>query len=106
MPGVDSTQEVHGYRLGKFEFQLGSTTNLNNDVPLFRLADIMMIKAECLLRTNKADEAAAIVTAVRARSFTGNPAKATVTGAELLAGSRYDYGRRDHLVTTHEGGAD
>ena len=106
MPGVDSTQEIHGYRLGKFEFQLGSTTNLSNDVPLFRLADIMMMKAECLLRTNKPDEAAVIVTAVRARSFASNPAKATVTGAQLQAGSVYDYGRRDHLVTTHEGGSD
>lgn len=106
IPGVDSSQEVHGLRLGKFEFALGSTTNLSNDVPLFRLSDIMMMKAECLLRTGKADEAAAIVTAVRARSFAGNPAKAAVTGVQLQAGSSYDYGRRDHLVTTHEGGAD
>jgi hypothetical protein len=65
-----------------------------------------MMKAESLLRTNKADDAAAIVTTVRARSFPGNPAKAIVTGAQLQEGSRYDYGRRDHLVTTREGGAD
>ncbi|MEP7144347.1 MAG: RagB/SusD family nutrient uptake outer membrane protein [Ferruginibacter sp.] len=106
IPGVDSSQEVHGYRLGKFEFALGSTTNLSNDVPLFRLSDIIMMKAESLLRTNKADDAAVLVTAVRARSFVDNPAKAPVTGAQLQAGSSYDYGRRDHLVTTHEGGAD
>jgi hypothetical protein len=106
IPGVDSTEEVHGYRLGKFEFKLGATNDLSNDVPLFRLTDVMMMKAECLLRTNKADEAAAIVTAVRARSFPTNAGKATVTGAQLQAGSSYDYGRRDYKVTTHEGGAD
>ena len=106
IPGVDSSEEVHGFRLGKFEFKVGATDNLNNDAPLFRLADVMMMKAECLLRTGKAEKAAAIVTAVRARSFPANPAKATVTGTQLQAGSAYDYGRRDHLATTHEGGAD
>lgn len=106
MPGVDSSEEIHGYRLGKFEFKVGSLDNLSNDAPLFRLADVMMMKAECLLRTGKAEDAATIVSAVRARSFPDNPAKAKVTGAQLQAGSSYDYGRRDHLVTTHEGGAD
>ena len=106
IPGVDSTEEVHGYRLGKFEFKLGSTTDLSNDVPLFRLTDIMMIKAECLLRTNRANDAATIVTAIRQRSFINNIAKATVTGAQLQAGSVYDYGRRDYKATTREGGID
>lgn len=106
MPGVDSSEEVHGFRLGKFEYKLGSTTNLSNDAPLFRLTDVMMMKAECLLRTGNAAAAATIVSTVRARSFPTNPAKATVTAAQLQAGSAYDYGRRDHLVTTKEGGAD
>ena len=106
IPGVDSTQEVHGYRLGKFEFKLGSTTNLSNDCPLFRLTDVMMMKAESLLRTNKAADAATIVSSVRARSFPTNLAKATVTATQLQAGSKYDYGRRDYKGTTNEGGAD
>ncbi len=106
IPGVDSSQEVHGFHLGKYEVKLGALTNLSNDCPLFRLTDIMMMKAECLLRTNKADEAATIVTAIRARSFPGNSTKATVTGTQLQAGSVYDYGRRDYKVQTHEGGAD
>jgi hypothetical protein len=106
IPGVDSTQEVHGFRLGKYEFKLGATTNLSNDCPLFRLTDVMMMKAESLLRTNKAGEAAVIVTAIRARSFPANVAKATVTGTQLQAGSTYDYGRRDYKGTTREGGAE
>jgi hypothetical protein len=106
IPGVDSSQEVHGFHLGKYEVKLGALTSLSNDCPLFRLTDIMMMKAECLLRINKADEAATIVTAIRARSFPGNSAKATVTGTQLQVGSVYDYGRRDYKVQTHEGGAD
>ncbi len=106
IPGVDSTQEIHGFHLGKYEVKLGALINLSNDCPLFRLTDIMMMKAECLLRTNKADAAATIVTAIRARSFPTNIAKAMVTGIQLQGGSTYDYGRRDYKVQTFEGGAD
>ncbi len=104
IPGVDSSQEIHGFHLGKYEVKLGALTNLSNDCPFFRLTDVLMMKAECLLRTGKASDAAAIVTSVRMRSFPGNAAKATVTGAQLQQGSVYDYGRRDYKVTTHQGG--
>ena len=56
------------------------------------------MKAECLLRLGQADEAAKVVTEVRARNFKGDFAiggtkdKATVTGADLQKGSCYDYG--------------
>lgn len=106
VPGVDSTQEVHGYRFGKFEIAKGSSNILNNDFPVFRYADVLMMKAECLLRTNKADEAATIITEVRARAFKDNPDKAAVTGAELQEGSVYDYGLRDYTQSTYEGGSD
>jgi len=105
VPNIDTSEEIHGYRFGKFEIAKGSNNILSNDFPLFRYADILMMKAECLLRTNKADEAAQIVTQIRQRAFLANPAKAVVTGAQLLAGSVYDYGRRDTYQTTHEGGA-
>jgi hypothetical protein len=106
LPGIDKSDEIHGFRLGKFEFKMEANVQLSNDWPLFRYADIKMMKAECLLRTGKSDEAATLVTEVRAREFKANPAKATVTGAQLLGGSVYDYGLRNHLTTTHEGGAD
>jgi len=106
VPGIDYSEEVDGFRLGKFEIAMGSAVQLDNDFPLFRYADILMMKAECLLRTGNADEAAAIVTEVRQRDFKSNPAKATVTGADLLKGSMYDYGLRNHLDSTEEGGAD
>lgn len=106
LPGVDKSEEVDGFRLGKFEIAMGATNRLSNDWPLFRYADILMMKAECLLRTGDANGAATIVTQVRQRAFTANPGKATVTGAQLLGGSTYDYGLRNHLATTNEGGAD
>ncbi len=106
VPGVDSTQEIHGFRLGKFEIAMASTNRLSNDFPLFRYADILMMKAECLLRQGDANGAATIVTQVRQRAFTANPAKATVTGADLVKGSSYDYGLRNHFTSTTEGGTD
>lgn len=105
LPGVDLSEEIHGYRFEKFEIAMGSSNILNNDFPLFRYADIYMMKAECLLRTGHADEAAVLVTQVRKRAFPTNPEKATVTGSDLLKGSSYDYGLRNHLATTTEGGS-
>ncbi|MEO6894574.1 MAG: RagB/SusD family nutrient uptake outer membrane protein [Ginsengibacter sp.] len=106
LPGVDQSEEVDGYRLGKFEIAMGATNRLSNDWPLFRYADVLMMKAECLLRTGNADGAAALVSQVRERDFKSDPSKAVVTGAQLLKGSSYDYGLRNHLTTTDEGGAD
>lgn len=106
LPGVDASEEIHGYRLGKFEIAMGASNILNNDYPLFRYADVLMMKAESLLRTGAAGAAAEIVSQVRARSFKSAPDKAPVTGAELMQGSTYDYGLRNHLETTREGGAD
>jgi len=106
LPGVDQSEEVHGFRLGKFEIEKGTTVNLSNDWPLLRYADVLLMKAESLLRSGKGAEAATIVTSVRARNFKANPAKATVTAADLQKGSTYAYGLKNHTTTTNEGGAD
>src|SRR5688572_28022714 len=67
-----------------------------------------MMKAEALLRTGKSNEAALIVTEIRKRAFKDNPGKATVTGADLLKGSNYQYGLQAHdgKVSVVNGGAD
>lgn len=106
IPGVDLSEEIHGYRVGKYEFAQEALIGLSNDFPMIRYADVLMMKAEALLRTGREDEAALIVTEVRERNFTENPGKAVVTGAQLLAGSTYDYGLRNHLASTEEGGDD
>lgn len=105
VPSIDQSDVVDGYRWGKFEYALGITNRLSNDWPLLRYADVLLMKAEALLRSGQPG-AGALVTKVRERAFKNNPEKATVTDADLKQGSVYDYGRRDTYQTTHEGGAD
>jgi starch-binding outer membrane protein, SusD/RagB family len=58
-----------GARVGKFEFPLGATPNLNTDFPIFRYADILLTKAEGLWRKSAGDAAAlALVNQIRARA--------------------------------------
>ena len=99
VPGIGGDGTVApsnaGYRIGKYEIKKGATNNLDNDYPMFRYADILMMKAEALLRTGKENAAAELVSAVRERAFRSNPEKAVVTGADLLKGSVYNYGWQD-----------
>lgn len=104
VPGIDLSEEIHGFRLGKFEIKQNANVQLSNDWPLFRYADILMMKAECLMRDGKAAAAAGLVTEVRRRNFTDHPEKAIVTAADLVKGSVYNYGLRNHLNQTIEGG--
>jgi len=123
------TKEVHsinnpgaylleGYRFVKDEIVAGTDGTSGDDVPFFRLADAMFIKAECLLRLGRnQQEAADLITEVRKRSFS-DISKATRTVADLTGASVYNYGHREwtsvgatnydpaKLVTTLEGGAD
>jgi hypothetical protein len=58
-----------GARVGKFEFLVGGTPDLDNDFPIFRYADILLTKAEALWRKNPGDPAAlALVNQIRERS--------------------------------------
>jgi starch-binding outer membrane protein, SusD/RagB family len=109
VPSIDNSDFFDGYRIGKYEIKIGATGALSNDYPVFRLADVMMMKAEALLRSGQPDAAATIVTEVRQRAFAStNPAKATVTGAQLQGGSSYNYGfyNTNGTVTETQGGAD
>ena len=92
LPDGIYTGEAEGYRANKFEVQIGAQASLSNDFPFFRYAQVLLIKAECLLRLGQAPEAAALVTEVRERAFAETPAKATVTGDGLLGNSAYQYG--------------
>ncbi|SHF92301.1 Starch-binding associating with outer membrane [Mariniphaga anaerophila] len=104
---VFETEENEGYRFGKYEIAIGALGQLSNDVPFFRYADALMMKAECLLRTGDAHGAATIVTQVRQRNFASNPSKAIVNGAQLTAGSSYNYGVNEGgVMITEQGGDD
>lgn len=110
LPSITHSEDMHGFRSMKYEVEIGSDPyQIDNDVPLFRYAHILMMKAESLMRLGEPG-AGELVTQVRMRNF-ADPAKATVTDAQLLETSSYDYGKRDtypaspYFGTTHEAGA-
>ncbi len=106
LAGVAFGTEQDGFRVGKFEIKQGALQDLSNDFPLFRYADVLLMKAEALLRTGQAADAAALVTQVRQRNF-ANAAQATVTAADLAQGSNYPYGPSiNNVVSPLQGGAD
>jgi hypothetical protein len=73
-----------GARIGKFEFISGATENLDNDFPVFRYADILLIKAEALWRQNAGStEALALVNQIRTRA--GVTPFTSLTADNLLA---------------------
>ena len=115
--------QQEGYRLHKYEIVGGTDDGTtSDDVAIFRYTDVLMMKAECLLRLGRdKDQAAQLVTQIRQRSFPNNPSKATRTVADLEGGSVYAYGHDEYTVpadapagyndwtnhiTTYEGGAD
>ncbi|MBF9254076.1 RagB/SusD family nutrient uptake outer membrane protein [Pontibacter sp. 172403-2] len=109
VPSMAGTESNDGYRIGKYAIKMGATGGLDNDYPMFRYADVLMMKAESLLRTGRAAEAAELVSQVRERAFRAtNPDKAVVTGDELMQGSTYEYGyqEEDGSITDKQGGAD
>lgn len=85
------TGESEGYRQNKFEVKVGARFDLSNDFPFFRYAQVLLIKAECLLRLGQSAEAVKLVNQVRARNFS-DEAKAKVTEENLLGNSKYQYG--------------
>lgn len=104
---IASSTSNQGFRIGKYEIKAGMRGGSSVDFPLMRYADVLLMKAESLLRTGDAGQAATIVSQVRARNFATNPAKATVTGAQLQQGSSYSYGEwANGAQTTVEGGGD
>ncbi|HHV86182.1 MAG TPA: RagB/SusD family nutrient uptake outer membrane protein [Petrimonas sp.] len=96
------TTEDEGYRIKKYLPELGGQYNMNNDVPFFRYAQVLMMKAECLLRKGQDTEAATIVTQVRERAFKNTPSKATISVTQLKANSKYKYGYvEDYKIVEH-----
>ena len=107
VPSITKTEFYHGFPVRKYEIYSGETGASDVDYPVMRYAEVLMMKAEALLRTGQADAAAALVTQVRRRNFTGAAAsKATVTGADLTKGSVYNYGwyDTDGIVKDKAGG--
>lgn len=104
---ITSAGSSEGYRIGKFEIKMGVKRGLSNDFPVFRFADVLMMKAECLLRTGSSEEAASIVSIVRKRNFVDHPLEAIVSASQLVSGSSYNYGYWDEgKIVEPQGGGD
>jgi hypothetical protein len=106
--GAWKVEFYHGFPVRKYEIYAGMTGSSDVDYPALRYADVLMMAAEASLRSGDAGRAAVLVTEVRQRNFTGAAAgKATVTGADLMQGSAYNYGwyDTDGVVKTGPGGA-
>ncbi len=111
---LQNADDKEGVMNVKYEIEDGlnygsnGIVDMNNDMVVFRYADILMMKAECEMRLNinKAD-AVNLVNSVRARSFAENDPKAkyttsTLTMDELLneRGREFAYEmfRREDLI--------
>lgn len=77
-----------GVRMGKWEYEDGlSYQAMSNDFPIYRLADIYLLKAECLMRLNgdsADDDAVEFANKVRERAGASDYTTATLTLDELL----------------------
>ncbi len=105
IPSGNYTSELEGYRMNKFEVAENSYSSSNTDIPVFRYAEIMMMKAECLLRTGKSG-AGTLVTQVRQRAFKDNPELATVTDSQLAGNTCYQYGYVEDYKNVDRGNTD
>ena len=94
--GQNYTSVDYGYRVWKYGNDPQTTNGgWSNDFPFFRYAEVLLDKAECLLRLGQnKEEAARIVTELRKRDF-DDAAKATVTVTDLEGDTRIKYGTLD-----------
>ena len=74
-----------GARFAKYEYEEGTDPEGNNDYPLLRYGDMLLMKAECLLRLNGDDDedALEIVNLVRARNFDDSSPNAELSSLNL-----------------------
>lgn len=87
----DYAMECDGYRMNKYEVPVGSHSSLDTDFPVFRYSEVLLMKAECLLRLGKPG-AGQLVTEVRQRNFKKNPSHAIVTDEMLKQNTSYNWG--------------
>jgi hypothetical protein len=57
-----------GVRIGKWEFAMGTTPDIDNDYAVFRYADVLLMKAEALWRLGREAEALPLVNQIRTRA--------------------------------------
>jgi hypothetical protein len=70
LTGWGEVNQEDGARIKKWEFEKGmANTCMENDVAIFRLADVYLMKAEALVRMGRNGEALPLVNVIRERAF-------------------------------------
>ena len=105
-----------GVRIGKWQFELGGTSEMSNDFAIFRYADVLLMKAEALWRISgdPADAGAlALVNMVRERAGVPDlisldgPLSFDIAGGSVPGGELFneigremfsEHGRRQELI--------
>lgn len=70
-----------GVRFNKFEYAIGATPNLDNDFPVFRYADVLLMMGEAMHRQGQ--DGSMYINMVRQRA--GMPALGSLTDEDILA---------------------
>lgn len=105
IPDGNYTSESEGYRMFKFEVEKGATGFSTTDFAFFRYTEVVLMKAECLMRLGKSG-AGHLVTSIRERNFKQHPADAIVTDGELTGNSVYQYGNVENYKIVNRGNTD
>ncbi len=106
---LESAGENEGARYIKYDYTNAQNYQLANDFVVFRYADVLLMKAEAIMRKNggvATDEAVALVNQIRARAFPDDASKlyttSTLTLDELCAERGREFAgenlRRNDLV--------
>ncbi len=101
--GWGQVEQEDGARCNKWEFKKGATA-MENDCAIYRLADVYLMKAECLVQLDQDNtEATRLVNELRKRAFT-DPAKlkTSVTLDDIRLERRFElawenWGRQDMI---------
>jgi len=85
IPDITQATETQGIRPMKFPFDPAhAAEHMGNDFPVFRLAEILLIKAEAVNELNRPAEAVALINRVRERAFVPpQPLSTALTQAQV-----------------------
>ncbi len=84
---IEHAEDMQGVRIAKYDYTGVTNYQMENDLVLLRYADVLLMKAEALIRRNggsATQEAVDLVNEVRARAFPGDPGKLYTTGTLTL----------------------
>ena len=90
--GWGQTEQEDGARCWKWEFESGQNGDAENDMAIFRLADVYLMKAEALVRSGgDIAEATRLVNVIRKRAFDdAAKLKTTVTLEDVYQERRFE----------------